>query len=223
MSVIATPSSVQTASCGRVPLVAKFDCWPVSLPPMLTRSTSTPGTERISENGSREVGIFDSSSAVKFVAVPVCLPSTIGDGAATVIVSVNAADLHRHRQVDGLAEVQHDVLADVRREALERGGHLVGAGRQLEKAVSSLAVGRERLGDVDSLERHGHAGQRQAGGVEDAAGNGPRGGLGGAVPTRRTSAAMLAQTAFLNTINVSFKTVTDTRTRSVSQIGLVGY
>ena len=38
---------------------------------MLTRSTSTPGTLRIIENGSREVGIFDSSSAVKFVAVPV--------------------------------------------------------------------------------------------------------------------------------------------------------
>jgi hypothetical protein len=90
MSVIATPSSVQTASCGRVPLVAKFDCWPVSLPPTLTRSTSTPGTVRISENGSREVGIFESSSAVKFVAVPVCLASTIGEGALTVIVSVTA-------------------------------------------------------------------------------------------------------------------------------------
>ena len=63
---------------------------------------------RISENGSREVGIFDSSSAVKLVAVPVCLASTIGDAAATVIVSVSGADLHRHREVDRLAEVEHD-------------------------------------------------------------------------------------------------------------------
>ena len=62
MSVTSTPSSVQLASCGRVPFEAKFDCWPVSLPPMLTRSTSTPGTLRISANGSREVGIFWSSS-----------------------------------------------------------------------------------------------------------------------------------------------------------------
>ena len=74
------PSIVQTASCGRVPFDAKLDCWPVSLPPMFTRSTSTPGTDRISANGSREVGMFVSSSAVTFVAVPVCLASTIGDG-----------------------------------------------------------------------------------------------------------------------------------------------
>ena len=37
-----------------------------------------------------------------------------------------------------------------------------------------------------------------------------------AVLATRTSATMLVQTAFLNTINVSFKTVTDTRTLSVS-------
>ena len=91
MSVMLTPSIVQTASCGRVPLDAKFDCWPVSLPPMLTRSTSTPGTERISANGSREVGIFVSSSLVKLVAVPVALVSMIGDSPLTVIVSATAA------------------------------------------------------------------------------------------------------------------------------------
>jgi len=38
---------------------------------MFTRSTSTPGTDRISANGSREVGILVSSSDVKFVDVPV--------------------------------------------------------------------------------------------------------------------------------------------------------
>ena len=91
MSVISMPSIVQTASCGRVPFDAKFDCWPVSLPPMLTRSTSTPGTERISANGSREVGIFVSSSVVKLVAVPVALVSMTGDSPVTVIVSATVA------------------------------------------------------------------------------------------------------------------------------------
>jgi len=91
MSVTSTPSSVQLASCGRVPFAAKFDCWPVSLPPMLTRSTSTPGTLRISANGSREVGIFCSSSAVKLVDVPVALVSTIGDCPLTVTVSASVA------------------------------------------------------------------------------------------------------------------------------------
>ena len=90
MSVMATPSSVQTASCGRVPFETKLDCWPVSLPPTLTRSTSTPLTERSSENGSREVGMLASSSSVTLVAVPVCLASTIGDGAVTLTVSVTA-------------------------------------------------------------------------------------------------------------------------------------
>src|SRR5437763_13870041 len=90
MSVTATPSIVHTASCGRVPFDAKLDCWPVSLPPTLTRSTRTPGTERISENGSRDVGIFASSSAVTLVAVPVCFASTIGDGAVTFTVAVIA-------------------------------------------------------------------------------------------------------------------------------------
>ena len=93
MSVTTIPSSVQTASCGRVPLEAKLDCWPVSLPPMFTRSTSTPGTERISANGSRDVGIFVSSSEVKLVAVPVAFVSMTGDSPLTVIVSATAAIL----------------------------------------------------------------------------------------------------------------------------------
>src|SRR4029077_14715413 len=73
MSVMLIPSIVHTTSWGRVPLEAKLDCWPVSLPPMLTRSTSTPGTPRSSAKGSRDVGILLSSSEVKLVDVPVDL------------------------------------------------------------------------------------------------------------------------------------------------------
>ncbi len=91
MSVTSTPSSVQLASWGRVPFDAKFDCCPVSFPPMFTRSTSTPGTPRISANGSLDVGIFVSSSDVKFVAVPVALVSTTGDAPLTVTVSATVA------------------------------------------------------------------------------------------------------------------------------------
>jgi hypothetical protein len=58
---------------------------------MLTRSTSTPGTLRISANGSRDVGIFVSSSVVKLVAVPVTLVSTIGESPVTTIVSATVA------------------------------------------------------------------------------------------------------------------------------------
>src|SRR5712691_4124937 len=58
---------------------------------MLTRSTSTPGTERINANGSRDVGIFVSSSVVKLVDVPFAFVSTTGDAPLTVIVSATAA------------------------------------------------------------------------------------------------------------------------------------
>jgi hypothetical protein len=88
MSVITTPSSVHTVSCGRVPLETTVGAWPVSLPPTLTRSSSTPGTDRISENGSREVGMCVSSPAVKFVAVPIARRSTSGAAVVTTTVSV---------------------------------------------------------------------------------------------------------------------------------------
>jgi hypothetical protein len=87
MSVITTPSSVHTASAGRVALTWKFDCCPVSFPAMLTRSTRAPGTVRISAHGSRDVGIFSSSVFVKLVDVPIALVSTIGDSPVTVMVS----------------------------------------------------------------------------------------------------------------------------------------
>ena len=78
MSVMTTPSRLHTASLGSAPLPKKFDCWPLSLPATLTRSTSTPGTVRMSAHGSRELGICDSSSLVMVVAVPVRLVSTTG-------------------------------------------------------------------------------------------------------------------------------------------------
>jgi hypothetical protein len=95
MSVITTPSIVQTASAGRVPLDWKFDCCPVSLPAMFTRSTITPGTVRRSAHGSRDVGTFSSSDCVKLVAVPVAFASTIGDSPLTVIVSCTVATFMR--------------------------------------------------------------------------------------------------------------------------------
>ena len=53
MSIDGPPSVLR-----RVPFDAKLDCWPVSFPPMLTQSTSTPATVRIKANGSRLVGVF---------------------------------------------------------------------------------------------------------------------------------------------------------------------
>jgi hypothetical protein len=54
----------------------------------------TPGTARISANGSRDVGILVSSSAVKFVDVPVARGSTTGDCPETVTVSVLQLEGH---------------------------------------------------------------------------------------------------------------------------------
>ena len=93
MSVMTTPSIVHTASRGLVPFDWKFDCWPVSFPPMFTRSTSTPGTVRRSAHGSRDVGIISSSFWLKLVAVPIALVSTIGDSPDTVTVSWTDATL----------------------------------------------------------------------------------------------------------------------------------
>jgi hypothetical protein len=45
----------------------------------------------MSANGSREVGIFVSSSDVKFVEVPVAFVSITGDSPLTVIVSATCA------------------------------------------------------------------------------------------------------------------------------------
>jgi hypothetical protein len=58
---------------------------------MLMRSTTTPGTVRSSAQGSRELGIFASSSCVKLVEVPTFLVSMIGDAAVTVTASSSVA------------------------------------------------------------------------------------------------------------------------------------
>ena len=100
---------------------------------MLTRSTSTPGTVRISANGSRDVGIFVSSSEVKLVAVPVALVSTIGDSPLTVMVSATVAIF----SVTGSSTLLPTATTTFSRTTVakpwQRRGHLVGAGRQVEK------------------------------------------------------------------------------------------
>src|SRR5436190_13483757 len=71
----------------------KLDCWPLSLPATLTRSTSTPGIVRMRAQGSRELGTSSSSSLLMVVDVPVRLVSTIGVSDCTVIVSSTDATL----------------------------------------------------------------------------------------------------------------------------------
>ena len=178
MSVIATPSIVQTASCGRVPFETKFDCWPVSLPPTLTRSTSTPLTERSSENGSREVGMLVSSSIVTLVDVPVCLASTIGDAAVTLTVSVSVpiASVTGSSTVWPTPTITRSRTLVVKPCSVDVSLYV--AGRELEEAVASLGIGGERLADVGALDRHGDAGQREPGGVADAPGDDSGGSLG---------------------------------------------
>ncbi len=51
------------------------------------RSTSTDGTDCSTVHGSREVGIFSSSTLVTLVAVPVLRVSSKGASAVTVIDS----------------------------------------------------------------------------------------------------------------------------------------
>ena len=162
MSVMLMPSIVQTASCGRVPFDAKFDCWPVSLPPMFTRSTSTPGTERISANGSREVGISRE-----------LVGREVGGRAGgldvddrRVAVDRNrlghCRNLQRERQLDVAADRDDDVVAHHGGETLERGGDFVGPRRKIEKPVLAGGLGDERLRRVDALRRDGDAGQDAA-------------------------------------------------------------
>ena len=73
------------------PLPTKFDCWPLSLPATLTRSTRTPGTVFRVAQGSRDCGISASSSFVRVVEVPDCLVSTIGELPSMVTVSCTLA------------------------------------------------------------------------------------------------------------------------------------
>ena len=81
------------ASVEGEPLPTKPDCWPLSLPAWLTRSTCTPGTLRMKAQGSREFGILLSSSRLIVVPVPNFLLSTTGVSAVTVMLSSTAATL----------------------------------------------------------------------------------------------------------------------------------
>ena len=96
MSVMITPSRLQTESLPSAPLEKKLDCWPLSLPATLTRSTMTPGTVRMRAQGSRELGIWMSSSLEMVVAVPTRLVSTTGVSPVTVTVSSTEATLREN-------------------------------------------------------------------------------------------------------------------------------
>ena len=61
MSVIVTPSTFQVFWLESAPLPTYVDCWPLSLPPTLTRSSCTPGTVERMTHGSRAVGMAWSS------------------------------------------------------------------------------------------------------------------------------------------------------------------
>ena len=68
----------QVASAPDAPFTWTLDCCPDSAPPTFTRSTMTPGTVCITTHGSREDGIFWSSSRVTLVDVPVFFVSRTG-------------------------------------------------------------------------------------------------------------------------------------------------
>ena len=87
------------------------------------------------------------------------------------------ADLQRRAEVDGLPRVERDGVPHRRREALERDRHLVRAGRQIEEAVAPLFGRRERLGDVNALERDGAARQHKPRCIDHPAGDRSTGGL----------------------------------------------
>jgi hypothetical protein len=86
-----TPSRLYIVSSGDAPLAAKTDCWPASLPAMLTRSTSTPGTVLSTAQGSRPCGTCVNSSLVSVVEVPIFLVSTTGVSSVTFTVSAMPA------------------------------------------------------------------------------------------------------------------------------------
>ena len=86
MSVKFTPSTVNVPAT--VPLLLKVDCWPLSLPATLTRSTWTPGTLCSSTHGSRPVGMFLNSSLV--MTAPDCTLRVSMTGVSLVTVTAAA-------------------------------------------------------------------------------------------------------------------------------------
>src|SRR5215218_7947411 len=95
MSVITMPSSDQTAWSPAEPGPTYDDCWPLSLPPTLMRSTSTPGVDCRTAQGSRAVGTLLSS--FRGTTPPVLNPrsSSRGDSAVMVIISDTASSCGR--------------------------------------------------------------------------------------------------------------------------------
>src|SRR3954463_4324925 len=78
MSVIGIPSRFHVLSVPAAPFAWKFDCWPDSAPPTLTRSTMTPGTVWRTTHGSRDDGMFCSSSMLTLVEDVIFFVSTTG-------------------------------------------------------------------------------------------------------------------------------------------------
>ncbi len=73
-----------------VPLLLKVDCWPLSVPATLTRSTCTPGTLWSSTHGSRPVGMSLSSSLV--ITAPVSTLRVSMTGVSLVTVTAAATE-----------------------------------------------------------------------------------------------------------------------------------
>ncbi len=92
MSVITTPSTDQTAWSPAEPGPTYCDCWPLSLPPTLIRSVSTPGVDCRIAQGSRAVGIFSSSVWLTVAPVEIRRSSSSGLSAVTVMTSSTAGD-----------------------------------------------------------------------------------------------------------------------------------
>ncbi len=92
----------------------------------------------------------------------------------------DAAGFERHVVLHLVADADLDVVVDAGAEAVQDGGHPVGAGQEVERGVASLVGGRGRRRGVrvDVDDRHRDAGQHRAGRVGDAAGNRPAGVLG---------------------------------------------
>jgi hypothetical protein len=88
MSVIAMPSMFHVLSSSLAPLAVYTDCWPDSAPPTFTRSTMMPGTVCRTTQGSRDDGMFCSSSRLTFVEIVWRLASITGVCAVTSTFSV---------------------------------------------------------------------------------------------------------------------------------------
>ena len=90
-SVIVTPSMFHIVFDPSSPRAATTDCWPLSEPPTLTRSSCTPGTNWRSTHGSLAVGTSFSMARSKFATLPCCRVSSIGVSAVTFTSSCTPA------------------------------------------------------------------------------------------------------------------------------------